>query len=92
MPPGTAAPKLGTLPRVESALRMNPYFNEDITVIKETPIRETLRFQLKLELLNAFNRHAWALPDVTPTDNLFGVPTSTLTTPRNTQLTARLLF
>ncbi len=84
--------QFGTLPRVESALRLNPYHNEDISVIKETPIRETLRLQLKLELLNAFNRHAWALPDVTPTDTLFGVPTSTLTTPRNLQITARIRY
>jgi hypothetical protein len=84
--------QFGTLPRVESGLRLNPYYNEDISVIKETPIRETLRLQLKLELLNAFNRHAWALPDVTPTDTLFGVPTNTLTTPRNLQITARIRY
>jgi Carboxypeptidase regulatory-like domain len=84
--------QFGTLPRVESALRLNRYYNEDISVIKETPIREDLRLQLKLELLNAFNRHAWALPDVTPTDTLFGVPTNTLTTPRNLQVTGRIRF
>ncbi len=84
--------QFGTLPRVESAIRLNPYFNEDISVIKETLIKERLRFQFKVEMLNAFNRHAWSLPDVVPTDNLFGVPTGTLTTPRNLQLTARILF
>jgi hypothetical protein len=51
-----------------------------------------LGLQLKLELLNAFNRHAFALPDVTPSDTLFGVPTSTLTTPRNLQITARFRY
>jgi hypothetical protein len=80
------------MPRVEGATRLNPYYNEDISIIKETPIKEYIRFQIKVELLNAFNRHAWALPDVTPTDNLFGVPTNTLTTPRNVQLTARINF
>jgi Carboxypeptidase regulatory-like domain/TonB dependent receptor len=84
--------QLGTLPRVESAMRLNPYYNEDISVIKDTPIGERVSFLLKLELLNAFNRHAWALPDVTPTDNLFGVPTGTLTTPRNLQVTGRIRF
>ena len=84
--------QFGTLPRVEGALRLNPYYNEDISVIKETPIKENIMFQLKLELLNAFNRHAFALPDVTPTDTLFGVPTGTLTTPRNLQITARVRF
>jgi hypothetical protein len=84
--------QLGTLPRVEGALRLNPYYNEDLSLIKETPIKEYIRFQIKVELLNAFNRHAFALPDVTPTDTLFGVPTSTLSTPRNMQLTARVSF
>jgi hypothetical protein len=87
-----AAYQFGTLPRVEGVLRLNPYYNEDISIIKDTPIREDIRFQLKLELLNAFNRHAFALPDVTPTDTLFGVPTSTLTTPRNIQITGRINF
>jgi hypothetical protein len=84
--------QFGTLPRVESALRLSPYYNEDISVIKDTPIREGIAFQVKLELLNAFNRHAFALPDVTPTDTLFGVPTNTLTTPRNLQITGRIRF
>lgn len=84
--------QLGTMSRVESALRLNPYYNEDISVIKNTPISERVDFQLKLELLNAFNRHAFASPDITPTDNLFGVPTSTLGTPRNLQLTGRIRF
>ena len=84
--------QLGTLPRVEGALRLNPYHNEDLSIIKETPIKENIRFQIKVELLNAFNRHAFALPDVTPTDTLFGVPTSTLSTPRNMQITGRVSF
>jgi hypothetical protein len=84
--------QFGTLPRVEGALRLNPYYNEDISVIKDVPIKESVHFQLKLEMLNAFNRHAFALPDVTPTDNLFGVPTATLTTARNLQITGRISF
>jgi hypothetical protein len=84
--------QLGTMPRVESVLRLNPYYNEDISIIKETPIRENVGLQLKLELLNAFNRHAFNLPDVTPTDSLFGVPTTTLGTPRNLQITGRINF
>jgi hypothetical protein len=57
-----------------------------------TPIKESVHFQLKLEMLNAFNRHAFALPDVTPTDKLFGVSTATLTTARNLQITGRVSF
>ena len=89
---GSGPWQLGTMPRVESVLRLNPYYNDDISVIKDTPIHESVSFQLKLELLNAFNRHAFNLPDVTPTDTLFGVPTTTIGTPRNLQLTGRVSF
>jgi hypothetical protein len=84
--------QLGTIPRVETALRLDGYKNEDISIIKNTPLGEKLDLQLKFEMLNAFNRHQFGLPSVNPTDNLFGVPTSTLTTARNSQLTARLRF
>jgi hypothetical protein len=84
--------QFGTLPRVESIMRLNRFNDEDVSVIKDIPVTERVGFQLKLEMLNAFNRHAWALPDVTPTDNLFGVPTSTLTTPRNIQITGRFRY
>jgi hypothetical protein len=84
--------QFGTLPRVESIMRISGFKNEDISIIKDMPFTERMGLQLKLEMLNAFNRHAFALPDVTPTDNLFGVPTSTLTTPRNLQITARFHY
>jgi hypothetical protein len=84
--------QLGTMPRVESIMRLNPFYDEDISIIKDTPISENLTWEMKLEMLNAFNRHAFALPDVGPTNSLFGVPTSTLANPRNVQITARILF
>jgi len=84
--------RLGTMPRVESIYRINPYYNEDISVIKDVPVHESMGVQLKFEFLNAFNRHAFSLPDVNPSDTLFGVPTSTLTTPRNLQITARFRY
>jgi hypothetical protein len=84
--------QFGNLPRVESAMRLNGFYNEDISIIRDMPLNERIGIQLKLEMLNAFNRHAFALPDVTPTDNLFGVPTSTLTIPRNLQITAKFHY
>ena len=84
--------QFGTLPRVESQLRLNGFKNEDISVIKNTPLAEHVDLQLKFEMLNAFNRHQFGVPSLTPTDTLFGVPTSTLTTPRNAQVTARIRF
>lgn len=84
--------QLGTMRRVETELRANGFKNEDISIIKTTPITEHSDLQLKLEMLNAFNRHQFGVPSLAPTDTLFGVPTNTLTTPRNMQITARVRF
>jgi hypothetical protein len=85
--------RLGTgLPRVTGEYRMNAYLNEDFSLQKATPIREGLNFVLKFELLNAFNRHAFGIPDVNPNDNNFGVPTYTINGPRNVQVTGRITF
>lgn len=82
----------GNVPRVTGEIRNFKYFNEDFSVNKKTPIGENMTFILKLELLNAFNRHIFATPSTSPGDNFFGVPTYTIDTPRNMQLTARIQF
>lgn len=84
--------QLGTLRRVVPDYRLNGFKNEDISIIKNTPLAEHTDLQLKLELLNAFNRHQFGVPSTAPNDTLFGVPTNTLTTPRNMQITARIRF
>ncbi len=89
---GTGAYTLGNVPRVTGADRMNPYFNEDYSLTKTFPIRESTAFTLECEGLNATNRHAWALPDVKPNDLLFGVPTTLMNNPRQIQIIGRLTF
>jgi hypothetical protein len=83
----------GNLPRVTGEVRNWPYYNEDFSISKNIPIRERLSFSLKFELLNAFNRHVFGIPDTEPNDGSnFGRPTYTIDTPRNVQITARILF
>lgn len=89
---GTGAYTFGNSPRVSDVDRMNPFFNEDFSMLKTFPIHENLNFVLKVESFNTFNRHAWALPDESLNDPLFGVPTSTMTGPRFMQITGRILF
>lgn len=89
---GTGAYTLGNVQRVTGTDRLNPYFNEDFSLTKTFPIRESTAFTLEGEALNATNRHAWALPDVQPDDLLFGVPTGTLNNPRQIQIIGRLTF
>ncbi len=83
----------GDVPRVEGEVRTQGYYNEDLSILKNFPIKEGVNFVLKGEFLNAFNRHAFAIPgDLNPNDNNFGIPTSTVTTPRNLQITGRITF
>lgn len=90
--PGNNLPyKLGNVPRVTN-IRMPAWTNEDFSIIKETPIKESLTFELKFDLLNAFNRHMFGAPDTNPADYLYGVPTYTANSPRNIQITGTLRF
>ena len=84
---------LGTrLEQIKGEVRTPRYYNEDFSILKNTTIHENIVFQLKFELLNAFNRHTFSIPDTAPNDNLFGVPNGTLTNPRNVQITGRINF
>ena len=83
---------LGDTPRVDGVARLPAFYNEDFSVLKDTPIHENLSFQLKFELINALNHHTWNYPDQGPADSTFGIPTSTLQNPRNIQVTGKLTF
>jgi hypothetical protein len=43
--------------RLLSTVRDNPFFNENITLIKQFEIKEQTRFEFGMNLFNAFNRH-----------------------------------
>jgi hypothetical protein len=89
---GAGAYSFGDIPRVTGEVRTQHFYNEDISILKTTPIREGVTFVFKGELLNAFNRHQFAVPDTNPTDSSFGIPTGTVSLPRNIQFTARISF
>lgn len=82
----------GDVPRVTGEIRNFRYYNEDFSLLKKTPIKEGMTLILKVELLNAFNRHVFATPSTQPYDRFFGVPTSTIDGPRNIQITGRFQF
>lgn len=67
-------------------------FDEDFSLIKDTSIHGNIAFELKFDILNAFNRHIFAAPDTNPGDLLFGVPTSTANSPLAIQVTGRFSF
>lgn len=83
----------GNVPRVTGEVRNYKYVNEDFSFLKKTPLGgEKYTLFLKLEMLNAFNRHVFATPDTQPGDLTFGVPTGTIDGPRKIQLTGRVIF
>src|SRR5262249_31907642 len=53
----------GTLPRVDGAIRMKPYLNEDFNLLKRTKITESKDILLQVSVINAFNRHIWNRPE-----------------------------
>jgi hypothetical protein len=84
--------RLGNYPRVNGDARMKPYFNEDFSLIKNLRVFEESSLQLKVEFLNAFNRHVFATPDVSPFSPTFGLVSGTIDSPRSIQFTLRLNF
>ncbi len=83
---------LGDYPRNNGDARAPNYFNEDFSVIRNFHIVERVSLQLKGELLNAFNRHIFSVPDANPYDSNFGQVTSTIDQQRVVQFTLRLNF
>lgn len=64
----------GTMPRVDGAVRMRPYLDEDFNLLKRTRITESSDLQFAANIYNAFNRHIWNRPgDLNPYDTAFGV-------------------
>ena len=88
--------QFGNVPRVTGELRNYRYLNEDFSFLKKTPITEGSVFTLKIELLNAFNRHAFQAQNDgvfnQPNNPNFGVPTATINGPRQMQITGRIQF
>lgn len=89
--------QFGNVPRVTSEIRNFRYLSEDFSFLKKTPIAEGVMLTLKVELLNAFNRHIFATPDTQPYDANFGVPTGVIDDAgpgagRVVQLTGRFQF
>jgi hypothetical protein len=86
---------LGNMPRLNPEAFSPHYYNEDFSIIRNFHLFESASLQIKAELLNAFNRHIFAIADTIdngPYDANFGVVNSTIDSPRIVQFTARINF
>lgn len=96
-PSGSAPIAFGTLPRV-TGFRMDPYYEEDLNLIKRFNITESANVQVRADAFNAFNRHVFAEPgNLGPQPNVganstFGFVNNTTDTPRVLQVELRVSF
>jgi hypothetical protein len=66
--------------------------NWDLSVIKNTPLKEGVTLQFRAEAINAFNHAQFNAPNTTPTSAAFGTVTSEWTWPRVIQFGLKVLF
>ena len=80
--------------RVTSNVQTPRWLSEDFSLIKDFQLHDRLTFQLKLEAIDAFNRHNFNVPDQEPNNGDFGTPYlgSQDLGPRQLQVTGRINF
>jgi hypothetical protein len=66
--------------------------NLDCSIFREVPIAERYRMQIRGEFFNAFNHPQFDLPNATIGSAAAGVISSTVGSPRDIQLSLRLMF
>jgi hypothetical protein len=89
---GTGAFQFGDMPRNSADIRSFAFYNEDLSIAKTIPIRETVKMEFRGEMFNAFNRHIFDKPDSGVLDANFGQIGSTLNGPRNVQFVLRITY
>ncbi len=87
---------LGNSPNTLPDVRGFPYFNENISLIKDTKVSESTVIQFRAEFFNAFNRTVFGAPNTNwssnPVGNPFGQVTSQANSPRVIQFALRFDF
>jgi hypothetical protein len=88
--PGDNVP--GDAPRYFSNLRSNGIHNSDLSFSKEFVVHEGMKLQIRGEFFNFTNTPRFAPPNTSFGSNSFGMVTSTLGSPRHTQVGLRFEF
>ncbi|HEX4770999.1 MAG TPA: TonB-dependent receptor, partial [Bryobacteraceae bacterium] len=85
----------GNSTRYNPKVRTFPNLNENVSVMRAFPIRESIRFEFRAEAFNLFNRVRFGTGNVSIQNQNFGKLTSSadlLNTPRQLQLALKLYF
>ncbi len=92
---GTNLSGFGNETRYNPKVRQFPNLNENMSVIRSFPIRESVRMEFRAEAFNLFNRVRFGTGSTSLQDQNFGHLTSSsdlLNTPRQLQLALKLYF
>lgn len=84
--------ELGDVPRLSGQLRGPLSFQDDISVIKQFPIHESVSLQFRLEAFNFLNKVEFGIPNQQFNSATFGQITSQYNLPRNIQAALKLYF
>lgn len=98
--PGNLAngvPALGNAPRQDQNVRGFPYYNEDLSLIKDTHFTEQTYLRFHADAGNIFNRHAFCYGQAAGNTTVwstgsFGTVSSQCNIPRSLQLALELFF
>jgi hypothetical protein len=87
----------GNAPPVIAGARALPYFSEQLSVLKKTPLTERFTLEFRSEFFNPFNRHRYFQPDNDLRDGVnFGqsgvVTDETVYGPRVIQVGLKLIY
>ncbi|MDE3168236.1 MAG: hypothetical protein KGN36_20705, partial [Acidobacteriota bacterium] len=84
--------QFGSAPRTFNGARSDVTHNFDLSLIKDTKIREKLTLQFRAEAFNLTNTPIFAPPNTTFGSPAFGVVSSQANQPRVLQFALKLLF
>ncbi|MFB3828617.1 MAG: carboxypeptidase regulatory-like domain-containing protein [Bryobacteraceae bacterium] len=73
-------------------LRQNGPNNIDLSILKDTAIKERVKLQFRTEFFNALNHVQFGMPNVSPTSSSFGRITSQYNLPRTVQMALKLVW
>lgn len=82
----------GNEPRLNPKLFQQGIDDWPMSLIKDTPISDNIKFELRAEAFNTFNRVQFSPPNTNINSSAFGVVTGQQNNPRTLQFGARLKF
>ena len=86
------AQNIRTFPTRFSNVRADSLNNVDLSAIKSTAIRESLKLQYRCQFFNAFNHPMYAAPNMNPTNSSFGASNAQANLARSIQMDLKVIW